>query len=181
MVWQDLVCRRESFVNLRIWWDNAKAQIAVFCQQLQMFTSKQRRVKKNVLEREGTNLQGHLAKQLDVQKHKLFVEKQSLLQKIVNYKAMGAMIRLRMDRLYKIDAPIKCFFFNLEKESVPQKRMGCLRQPGKNGVSQSQIKRVISDHFKLFSNEDAQECAMEHFTTELPQLRGEHQADLGAG
>ena len=108
VVWQDLVCRRESFVNLRTWWDNVKAQIAVFCQHYQMFTSKQRRVEKKCSgKREITNLQGHLAKQPYVQKHKLLVEKQSLLKEIVNYKAMGAMIRLRMDRLYKIDATTK--------------------------------------------------------------------------
>ena len=41
------------------------------------------------------------------------------------------MITLRMDPLYKIDAPTK-YFFNLEKKSVPQKQMGCLRKPGEN-------------------------------------------------
>ena len=90
--WNRLIERKNSLSNPRLWWDYAKAQIAIFCQQFNHFSSFSAKKERIVLEKEILKLQSDVANNPSTTNNHLLQEKKALLNDLVDYQVKGAMI-----------------------------------------------------------------------------------------
>ena len=73
--WNSLIERKNSLSNPRLWWDYAKAQIAVFCQQFNHFSSFRAKKERAVFEKEILKLQSDVANNPSTTNNHLLLEK----------------------------------------------------------------------------------------------------------
>lgn len=120
--------KKNSFENLKQWWDVGKTQIT-FCQQYSANCSS--RIK-NVIESLEKQINSMELQMVDAYKSVLYNDlqkKKRELSLILNEKVKGALIRSRFMSLAEMDAPTSFFFFKLEYKVAQQKQMPCLKLP----------------------------------------------------
>ena len=178
--WNDFRSSKASFKSLQQWWDCAKAQIKLLCQEYTAYvTSDITRLMRN-LENEITELQNS-ADQTGNQTHtKDLKAKKKSLADLLGLKAQGALVRSRFQSVELMDAPSK-FFFNLEKKNGQKRLIHALRS--EDGVLMSDFaeirKRAVSFYKELYKKEIPQDGVDNSaFLNNLPQLSEEANADL---
>ena len=60
--WEKFIQSKPSYASIQLWWDNAKAQIRVFCQCYQSFSTSKNKIAVLLLETEILHLEEDLAK-----------------------------------------------------------------------------------------------------------------------
>ncbi|KAL6456611.1 hypothetical protein MHYP_G00351550 [Metynnis hypsauchen] len=150
------LCELLEAHDLCDWWDVAKVQIRVFCQQYTFNVTRDIIRSLKALETEIVALQC-LAEATGDQEHiKVLKRKKAVLADLLGITAQGALVRSRFLNVMELDAPSK-FFFGLERKNGQKRFMHAVRSESGDLVSEpSEIRQqTVSFFSKLFESEQA--------------------------
>ncbi len=140
---------KNSFENLKQWWDIGKIQIKMFCQQ---YTANSSNRVKNVietLEKQINLIESQLMDTYDSTLYSNLQKKKGELSLVLNERVKGALVRSRFLSLAEMDAPTS-FFFNLESRVAQQRQMPCLKLP--DGRVTSNVLEMRNHAVDFYSN-----------------------------
>ncbi|KAL7842571.1 hypothetical protein SRHO_G00242600 [Serrasalmus rhombeus] len=144
----------KGYRGVQQWWDVAKVQIKVFCQQYTFNVTRDiiRSLKALEIEivalqclREATGHQEHIT---------ALKRKKAVLADLLGITAQGALVRSRFRNVTELDAPSK-FFFGLERKNRQKRFMHAVRSESGDLISEpSEIRQqTVSFFSKLFESE----------------------------
>ncbi|KAL6480711.1 hypothetical protein MHYP_G00117440 [Metynnis hypsauchen] len=180
--WDVFSSRKTAFSSLQQWWDVAKVQIRVFCQQYTLNVTRDIARSLKALETEIVVLQG-LAEATGNQGHiEALKTKKTALSDLLGITAQGALVRSRFQCVSEMDAPSK-FFFGLERRNGQKRFMHAVHTESGDLLSEpSEIRQqTVSFFSKLYESEwaEAREVEERFFRDHL-QLTRESAAVLDA-
>ncbi|KAL7857249.1 hypothetical protein SRHO_G00161480 [Serrasalmus rhombeus] len=144
----------KGYRGVQQWWDVAKVQIKVFCQQYTFNVTRDIIRSLKALEIEIVALQG-LGEATGDQEHITALKrKKAALADLLGITAQGALVRSRFRNVTELDAPSK-FFFGLERKNGQKRFMHAVRSESGDLVSEpSEIRQqTVSFFSKLFESE----------------------------
>lgn len=148
--WKNLRNTKSTFNSIQQWWDYGKVQIKQFSQQ---YTKNIERSMK-ILEMDIINLEERLQSTGDWTFTRYISEKKSKLNKILEMRAQGSLIRSRFQSIEEMDVPSKNFF-GLEKKNGKQRFFHSLRsESGRMLTDANEIrKRIVRFYKELYKSE----------------------------
>jgi len=178
--WTSLYGRKNTFHSKLQWWDIVKIHIKIFCQQFKLHHSRDSLSMITILEKEVLELQRNpLELNRNQGLRKEFITKKELLHSLVNERAKGALVRLKIKNLSLFDTPSK-FFFSLERKTKTQQQLLSVQSPEGGIVSEPKmIKRIVVDYFSsLFCAKKIDLNVARAFIEPLPKLSESQRASL---
>jgi len=178
--WTSLYGRKNTFHSKLQWWDIVKIHIKIFCQQFKLHHSRDSLSMITILEKEVLELQRNpLELNRNQGLRKEFITKKELLHSLVNERAKGALVRLKIKNLSLFDTSSK-FFFSLERKTKAQHQLLSVQSPEGGIVSEPKmIKRIVVDYFSsLFCAKKIDLNVAKAFIEPLPKLSESQRASL---
>ena len=175
--YRDIICdfwidwRREksNFPNICTWWDFGKIHIKTLTQ---MYASKLAQFKRDTLNEINKTIDNILTgTDFTPETQLLLKEQRNELNKILNNKARGALIRSRFQHTNEVDT-CSSYFFNLEKSHTLSKCISKIRLPsGDLTDDPAEIKKHVHNFYKcLYDHAETNKLAQEEIVSNLAKL-----------
>ncbi|KAI4887913.1 hypothetical protein NFI96_014527 [Prochilodus magdalenae] len=176
--WDTFRLQRPSFSSVLEWWDMAKIQTRVFCQQYTLNVTRDIARSLKALEMEIVELQNLGATTGNREHIKTLKSKTATLADLLGARVQGALVRSRFQSVSEMDAPSK-FFFGLEQKNGQKRFMHAVRTESGDLLSEpAEIrKRTVSFFLKLYNSEQSGAPELEesflHWLPKLPRRSAE--------
>ncbi|KAI4890612.1 hypothetical protein NFI96_004370 [Prochilodus magdalenae] len=170
--WDTFRLQRPSFSSVLEWWDMAKIQTRVFCQQYTLNVTRDIARSLKALEMEIVELQNLGATTGNREHIKTLKSKTATLADLLGARVQGALVRSRFQSASEMDAPSK-FFFGLEQKNGQKRFMHAVRTESGDLLSEpAEIrKRTVGFFSKLYTSEQSGTLELEEsFLHGLPKL-----------
>ncbi|KAI4874446.1 hypothetical protein NFI96_005561, partial [Prochilodus magdalenae] len=170
--WDTFRLQRPSFSSVLQWWDIAKIQTRVFCQQYTLNVTRDIARSLKALEMEIVELQNLGATTGNREHIKTLKRKTATLADLLGARVQGALVHSRFQSASEMDAPSK-FFFGLEQKNGQRSFMHAVRTESGDLLSKpAEIrKRTVSFFSKLYNSEQSGAPELEEsFVDKLPKL-----------
>ncbi len=179
--WAEMCTKKSSFSSISLWWDNLKAQIRVFCQQFNSHCTDVKHITMACLEVDILRLEGKLANGSNAAVYRLLLEKKAQLRDLIHDKAVGTLVRLRIQNFKVSDTPTKSFF-HLETVEKPARLISSVLDPGGNILTNARDIRlnVINFFSELFKAKTVSHEMMNVLTSHLPSVTEAQRLELDA-
>uniref|UniRef100_A0A3B3HMN0 Reverse transcriptase domain-containing protein n=1 Tax=Oryzias latipes TaxID=8090 RepID=A0A3B3HMN0_ORYLA len=178
--WTQFRLRKHDFSSLGQWWDRGKTEIKLLCQQYTLNVTRDycrfiKDLEADIVGLESlsgsTGNRGHI---------ELLKERRLTLERLLDSKVQGALVRSRFQDVSEMDAP-SSFFFGLEKKQGQMKVMhSLLSDTGEELLEPDEIRqRAVDFYSSLYTSEcDGDDSLLDEFCSGLPHVAEEMNSQL---
>lgn len=169
--WQQWRLCKDTFENLKQWWEIGKINIKLFCLQHTANSTNKLRETIQLIEKDISNMEVDLINRYDPNLLNNLQEKKRELGLFLNERVKGALVRSRFVSVNDMDAP-SAYFFNLEHKVAQQKQMACLHLPDGRVTSDIAEMRLhaVTFYSSLYTADHCDIDCAEQLIQDLPQI-----------